>query len=77
MNLMDLISDIPVVLMDLPTTVRGFVCLGEDYEPCIIINARLTIEEQRKAFWHEYFHVRNGDMDNQNFHEYGGASYEQ
>lgn len=66
-------DDIPIVLQDLPTTVRGFCCLGSDYEPIIVINSRLTLEEQRKTYWHEYFHIHNGDMDNPDYHEYGDA----
>ena len=67
----DFTGDVPTILMDLPTTVRGFCCLGEDYEPCIVINSRVTLEEQRKAYRHECFHIRNGDMDNPDYHEYG------
>lgn len=65
-------SDVPVVLMDLPTSVRAFVCLGEDYNPCIVVNARLPEEIRRKAYQHELTHLKNGDMDNPEFHEYGG-----
>ena len=35
------IEQIPVILLNLPTHIRGFCCLGSDYEPCIILNARL------------------------------------
>lgn len=66
-------DDIPIVLQDLPTTIRGFCCLGSGYEPIIVINSRLTLEEQRKVYWHEYFHICDGDMDNPNYNEYGDA----
>ena len=65
------IDDVPVVLMDLPSRVRGFVCLGSDYNPCIVINARLSAEQQKKTWRHEMNHILNGDMDNHDFHEYG------
>ena len=52
-------TEIPVILMDLPTTVRGFVSLGSDYQPCIIINARLTKEQQKKTYLHELRHIQN------------------
>ena len=64
-------GDIPVVLLDLPTHVRGFVCLGSDYNPCIVINSRLPFEMQQQTFRHEADHIINGDMDNENYYEYG------
>jgi len=63
---------VPVILKDLPTRVRGFVCLGSDFNPCIIINSRMTVEQQRKTYRHELNHITNGDMDNADYHEYGG-----
>ena len=67
---MKIIENIPVFLKDLPTTIRGFTCLGVDYSPCIVINARLSKEQQRKTYRHEINHIRNGDMDNENYMEY-------
>ena len=59
------------VLVNLPTSVRGFVCLGKDGEPVIIVNARLTRAQNRITFDHERNHIANGDMGNTEFHEYG------
>lgn len=59
--------------MDLPTTVRGFVSLGSDYHPCIIINARLTKEQQKKTYLHELRHIQNGQLDDETYNEYGAA----
>lgn len=64
-------DNIPVVLKDLPPHIRGFVCLGSDFSPIIIINSRLSKEQQRKTYRHELEHIRRGDMDNMSFHEYG------
>ena len=66
-------EDRNVILMNLPTSVRGFVCLGEDGEPLIVVNARLTREQNRKTYDHEQNHIENGDMENTDFHEYGGV----
>lgn len=63
-------NDVPVVLQDLPPHVRGFVCLGTDYEPCIIINARLPQEQQRRTYRHEMRHILRGDMFNESYVEY-------
>ena len=64
-------ANVPVVLMDLPTRIHGFVCLGSDFSPCIVINARLSVEQQKKTYKHEMNHIINGDMDNDNYNEYG------
>ena len=57
--------------MDLPTTVRGFVTVGSDYEPCIVINARMTKEQQKKTWFHEMNHIEHNDLDNPLYNEYG------
>ena len=44
-----------VVLMDLPTTVHGFV-IGKD-EPTIILNSRLTHEFNQETWKHELIHI--------------------
>lgn len=64
-------GDIPVVLRDLPGTIRGFVCLGEDYEPMIVLNSALPKEEQRKAFIHEVRHISSGELYDDDYVEYG------
>ena len=62
--------NIPVILKDLPVKVHGFVCLGSDYEPIIVINARLSRVQQLKTYWHEIKHIQRGEMFNMNYHEY-------
>ena len=64
-------DNIPVVLKDLPTSIHGFVCLGSDYNPCIVINSRLTVEQQRKTFQHEMDHIESGQIDDDDYTEYG------
>ena len=59
-----------VILQDLPTSVRGFVFLGDDGEPVIVVNSRLTREQNRKTYRHERKHIENNELNNQNYHEY-------
>lgn len=66
-------DDVPVVLVDLPSRIRGFVCLGSDYSPCIVINARMSAEQQKKTWRHEMNHIVSGQMDDDDFVEYRGA----
>ena len=62
--------DIPIILKDLPVNIHGFVCLGSDYEPVIVINSRLSREQQLQTYLHEVDHIRRGDLVNDNYHEY-------
>lgn len=59
-----------VILMDLPTSVRGFVFLDENGEPVIVLNARLTREQNRRTWQHERKHIERGDMHEPTYHEY-------
>lgn len=63
-------TEATVVLKDLPTKVRGFVCLGEDYLPCIFINSRLSKEQQRKTYAHELRHIKTGQLYEEGYVEY-------
>lgn len=64
-------DDVTVVLKDLPPHVHGFVCLGSDYNPCIVINSRLSVEQQRKTFLHEMEHIVSGQIYDDDYTEYG------
>lgn len=61
---------IPTFLKDLPETIRGFTMLGSDYEPIIILNSRLSVEQQRKTYRHEMNHITSGEIDDDDFSEY-------
>ena len=63
-------DNIPIVLKDLPVHVRGFVCLGSDFEPIIVINARMSREQQMLTYRHEIKHLQRGEMYNNDYHEY-------
>ena len=62
--------DVPIILRDMPTTVRGFCCLGSDYEPCIVINSRLPQEMQIETYKHERGHISRGEMFDEGYVEY-------
>ena len=61
------------ILMDLPTSVRGFVYMDDNGDPTIVVNARLTREANRKTWEHEQRHIRRGEMSEPNYNEYGGT----
>lgn len=57
------------ILQDLPTSVRGFVFLGDDGEPVIVVNSRLTREANRRTFRHEKKHVKKDQLTDPNYKE--------
>lgn len=59
-----------VILLDLPTSVRGFVFQGEDGEPVIVVNSRLTREQNQKTFRHEKNHIERNELNDQDYNEY-------
>lgn len=60
-----------VYFENLPTSVRGLCFLDENGEPVIILNSRLTHEQNRKTYDHEKKHIENDDLRNPDYHEYG------
>lgn len=58
------------ILVDLPTSVRGFVYLDDNGDPKIVVNARLTREQNRRTWDHEKKHIARGDMNEPNYIEY-------
>jgi len=63
-------DDNEVILQDLPTSVHGFVFLGDDGEPMIVVNSRLTREQNRRTFRHEKKHIRMNELSDPTFIEY-------
>lgn len=59
-----------VILQDLPTSIRGFVFLGEDGDPVIVLNSRLTREQNRKTFRHEKGHIDRNELNEPTYIEY-------
>jgi len=63
-----------VKLMDLPTTVRGYCFHDDDGEEFIVLNSRLTWEQNQITYDHERRHIRRGEMYNGKYKEYGGGT---
>lgn len=51
-----------VIMLDLPTTVKGYVLQTFDGYNTIVLNARLNIWQNRKSFRHEIEHIVNDDF---------------
>ena len=65
-----LMEEEKAILVDLPTSVRGFVYLDDNGDPRIVVNARLTREQNRRTWDHEKKHIARGDMNEPNYIEY-------
>ena len=61
-----------VILQDLPTSVRGFCYHDNDGEEYVVLNSRLTMEQNRRTYAHEKLHIERGDMYDETYDEYGG-----
>ena len=73
LEVMIMTEDRPAILDNLPTTVRGFCFHDDDGEDYIVVNARLTREQNRRTYDHEKKHIDRGDMYEPTYNEYGGA----
>lgn len=67
---MEINFGIRVVLDNLPTSIKGFVFIDSTYSPVIVLNARLPYEVQQMTFYHEWLHIKDGDLDNTDYREY-------
>lgn len=61
-----------VVLANLPTSIRGYCYLDSNGDPVIVLNARLTREQNRRTWRHEEGHIERNELTDPNYKEYGG-----
>ena len=62
----------PARLVDLPPAVRGFCYHDNDGEDYIVLNSRLTWEQNLDTYLHEQDHIQHGDLCDLSYNEYGG-----
>ena len=62
-----------VILENMPTSIRGYVFKDDDGAPVIVLNSRLSREQNRRTYEHERQHIERGEMDEPTYIEYGGA----
>lgn len=60
-----------IILEDMPVSVRGFCYHDDDGNAFVVLNSRLSTNQQRKTYRHEIKHIKDGDMYNENYKEYG------
>lgn len=62
-----------VILENMPTSIRGYVFKDDDGAPVIVLNSRLSREQNQRTYEHERQHIERGEMDEPTYIEYGGA----
>ena len=62
---MNVLDNVFVNLYDLPATVRSFVVCNADQTYTIVLNSRLSREQNLISYWHEINHIKNGDYEKQ------------
>lgn len=63
-------EEVRTIVTDLPVSVKGFVFLDATGSPCIVLNARMSAEIQRKTYRHEVDHILRGELENFDYREY-------
>ena len=58
------------MLVDLPTSVRGLCYHDDNGEEFVILNARLTREQNLKTYDHEHDHIERGELYEPTYIEY-------
>lgn len=57
------ISNINTICLDMPSRIRSYVVKNPDGSYTIVLNSRLTRENNIIAFHHELQHILNGDYE--------------
>ena len=56
-------EDIFVKLIELPYTIRSYVVLNKDQSYTIVLNSKLSHEQNMISYQHEMEHIKNGDYE--------------
>lgn len=57
------LEDIFVKLIELPYTIRSYVVMNKDNSYTIVLNSKLSHEQNLISYQHEIEHIRNGDYE--------------
>lgn len=57
-----MISDVRIVLQDLPVEIKGFTIVDENDYSTIVLNSRYNRETNLETYQHELSHIEGGDF---------------
>ena len=60
------IDDVKTILCDMPTTIKAYTISDKDGFYTIVLNARLSREQNLISYKHEIGHIINGDFQSKN-----------
>lgn len=55
--------DINTIYTDMPETIKSFVVCNPDFSYTIVLNSRLSHEQNLISYAHEISHIKNNDFD--------------
>lgn len=55
--------DVNTIYADLPTTIKSYVVSCPDSTFTIVLNTRMSIEQNHLSYAHELGHIKDGDYD--------------
>lgn len=63
-------EDVNVILVDFPNTKGYEMCVeNSDGSYTVLINARMSTDQQRKAYEHAVYHIENNDFEKESVQE--------
>lgn len=54
---------INVLYADMPSAIRSYVVSNTDSSYTVVLNSRLSHEQNLLSYQHELYHIQNGDYD--------------
>jgi len=56
-------DNVNIILANMPTTIKAYTVSNNDGSYTIVLNARISQEQQRLSCYHERLHILHGDYD--------------
>lgn len=56
-------DNISTILQELPHTIKSYVVSNSDLSYTVVLNSRLSHEQNMISYAHEIAHIKNGDYD--------------
>lgn len=56
-------DSINVLYADMPPRIKAYTVKCSDLSYTIVLNSKLSKEQNERSYWHELSHIQNGDYD--------------
>lgn len=51
------------ILADMPASIKGYVVENDDCSYTVVLNSKLSYEQNTSSFRHELYHIMSGDFE--------------